>query len=65
MWVTFIFDHIKVMRILGLLKRVEPLDRVLVWLLPKRMKESGMQFRQFHITRVNQRLEMGMPRLDL
>lgn len=53
------------MRILRLLKRIEPLDRVLIWMLPKKMKESGMQFRQSHIARVEQRLARDIPRLDL
>jgi len=63
--ITFIFDYIKVLLVLGLLKRIEPLDKVLLWIVPKKGRESGNEFRQFHLAKVNQRLEKDFTRLDL
>lgn len=65
MWVAWFLDHVKVMIILGLLKRISPLDSVLIWMLPKKFKVSGMQFGEFHATKLAKRLEMDTPRLDL
>jgi hypothetical protein len=53
------------MIILGLLERISPLDSVLIWMLPKKMKESGMQFGEFHAAKLAKRLERHTPRLDL
>lgn len=65
MWVAWFLDHVKVMIILGLLKRISPLDSVLIWMLPKKFKESGMQFGEFHAAKIAKRLEWDTPRLDL
>jgi len=34
-------------------------------MLPKKVKDSGKEFREFHMARVNQRLERDLARLDL
>jgi hypothetical protein len=65
MWVAWFLDHIKVVIILALLKRISPLDRLFVWMLPKKFKESEMQFGEFHGARIAKRLEWDTPRLDL
>jgi len=53
------------MVVLGLLKRISPVDSVLIWMLPKKFKESGKQYREFHAAKLDKRLEWETPRLDL
>jgi len=65
MWVAWFLDHVKVMVVLGLLKRISPVDSVLIWMLPKKFKESGKQYREFHAAKLDKRLEWETPRLDL
>jgi hypothetical protein len=50
---------------LALLKRISPLDRVFIWMLPKKYKESEMHFGEFHAARLAKRLEWDTTRLDL
>jgi hypothetical protein len=65
MWVAWFQDHVKVMIKLALLKRISPLDRAFIWMLPKKYKESEMHFGGFHAARLAKRLEWDTPRLDL
>lgn len=65
MWIAQFFDHIKVLAIFGLLKRFLPLDSVFIWMLPKKMRERGMKFGEFHAARIAKRLAWNTPRLDL
>jgi hypothetical protein len=65
MWVAWFLDHVKVMVVLGLLKRISPVDTVLIWMLPKKFKESGKQYGEFHAAKLAKRLEWETTRLDL
>jgi hypothetical protein len=64
-WVAWFPDHVNVMVILGILKRISPLDSVLVRILPKKFRESGRQFEGIHSTKITKRLEWDTNRLDL
>jgi hypothetical protein len=63
--VAWFLDHANVMVILDLLKRISPLNNVLIWMLPKKFKKSGTQFGAFHAAKIAKRLEWDTPRLDL
>jgi hypothetical protein len=65
MWVEWFLDHVRVMIILGLLKRISPLDSMLIWMLPDKFKKSGTHFGEFHAAKITKRLEWDTPRLDL
>lgn len=65
MWVAWFFDHVYVMIILGLLNRISPLDSVIIWMLPRKFKESGIHFMEFHAAKIAKRLQWDTPRLDL
>jgi hypothetical protein len=64
-WIAWFLDYVRVMIILGIIKRFSPLDSVLIWMLPKKFRESELQFGKYHVAKIAKRLEWHLPRLDL